>query len=79
MVDRGDVKFAMDLSTGIVTVTVRPPFALPSGAVSSTMSVLDLLDNAARVTLELNKLQRETYAQLRRGELAGAAKMAKGQ
>lgn len=69
MPDQGDVHFAVDLSTGLVSVTVRPPLVLANSAVSAKVSVLTFLDFAAQLTLKLNELQRDAMVSLGRGEI----------
>jgi hypothetical protein len=71
--DTGDVRFAIDLSAGIVHVTVRPPLVLESGAVTAPMPVLVLLDVAAQTTLELNKQSRAMMASVGRDLAAQVA------
>jgi hypothetical protein len=61
--DAGDVKFECDLSTGLVTVRVRAPLAITYSA--ATISVLDVMDHASMMSLEINKLQRRFAAGLR--------------
>lgn len=70
MADTGDVRFAVDLSAGLVYVTVRPPLTLEGGAATAAVSVLSFLDCAAQTLLEMNQQQREAMASLGRGRIA---------
>lgn len=60
----GEVSFAVDLGTGIVTVSIRRP--LDIAPTIGTVSVLDFLDNAATIQLEMSKLQRAAMERIRR-------------
>lgn len=62
--DNGDVRFDVDLASGIVRVSVRPPLGMEAARVTTTVTVLDFLDKAAQITLALNKTQRDMMAQL---------------
>jgi hypothetical protein len=66
--DSGDVRFDYSVAAGTVTVTIRPPLGLESSKVSVTMSMIDFLDNAAKMTLDLNASWR---AMLARAAAAG--------
>lgn len=67
---RGHTEFGIDLSTGLVHLTHRKPLDIQPTVI--TISILDFLDFAAQTTLELNKTQREAYAQMARVRAAGA-------
>lgn len=68
MADRGHVDFAADIPHGIVRVSVRSPLGIES--VSADVTLLDFLDTAATIMLELNKVQRAVLTRLRNDMVA---------
>lgn len=71
MDDRGEVKFDVDLAAGIVKIGVRPPLGI--APVVAELPVMELLDKAALITLEMNKQARLMMAELARGGATGTA------
>ncbi|MEP6494500.1 MAG: hypothetical protein ABJF01_17580 [bacterium] len=63
MPDHGDIAFNADLSTGTLTISIRPALTLESGRVSASIGILEFLDRAAVLLLELNSAQRAAVAQ----------------
>jgi len=66
---KGDVDFGVDLSRGVIVVSVKPKFGLESARVSQELPILDFLDIAADMIKGLNQFQREAIAQVRNGKL----------
>jgi hypothetical protein len=64
---KSPVTFEVDLQRGVVIVGVCPALSLESARAKAPMSVLEFLDLAAKITLELNAQQRQEMAQLRNG------------
>lgn len=62
--DKGSVDFDVDFKTGLVNVTVRPPLALPSAAITVPVPLIDFMEIAGRTVVEWAGQSRAAAAQM---------------